>query len=103
MINKLCSYFLNQASSAREDFWDRPTRRAAMGPGPYSTAVLGHSVLLYMEGAKTYRKGSFDVLTSCKLFHFRCSVKSELCGLTLSESYEYRNRIGALMTYRTIV
>lgn len=32
-----------------------------MGAGPHTAHVLGHRVLLYMEGAKIYRKGWYTV------------------------------------------
>lgn len=33
-----------------------------MGAGPHTAHVLGHCVLLYMEGAKIYRKGWYTVI-----------------------------------------
>lgn len=33
-----------------------------MGAGPHTAHVLGHRVLLYMEGAKIYRKGWYMVI-----------------------------------------
>lgn len=33
-----------------------------MGAGPHTAHVLGHRVLLYMEGAKIYRKGWYTVI-----------------------------------------